>query len=113
MAAKRVRQYAAHGSAGCVQRRRCQQTGLSVGIYYNEQALFDVDAGPWSTVCEEHGCVVGHPTLQLARDHAPDPEGWCEDCRERAEQRLEAALSFHEPQARPVPNDNNKQEVGT
>lgn len=75
--------YSFNGYAGCVSQQRSQQTGKLVGIYNGEQAGIDTDDGraPWSTVCEEHGSVICHSTLALARSHAADPKGWCEDCR--------------------------------
>lgn len=78
---RRPRQYSFNGLAGCVEQRRSQQTGRMVGIYHNEQAGFDAEAGPWSTVCEPHGSICAHTTLELARAHAADPLGWCEECR--------------------------------
>lgn len=36
----------------------------------------------WATVCVDHGIICTHPTLRLARWHAPAPEGWCEPCQE-------------------------------
>lgn len=77
-----TREYAFDGLAGCVERRRNRTTGLLVGLYHNGQAGFDDDDGraPWSTVCEEHGHIVSHDTLALARTHLADPAGWCEQC---------------------------------
>lgn len=40
----------------------------------------DVDGGRWQTVCEDHGYLISHQTLALARHHAPDPDGWCGIC---------------------------------
>lgn len=76
------RRYHAQGLAGCVQQHRCRQNGRVVGVYNAEQAMLDSDAGPWVTVCEDHGTVVNHHTLELALKHAPDPMGWCEDCNQ-------------------------------
>ncbi|MFO7894800.1 MAG: hypothetical protein R6U63_13780 [Longimicrobiales bacterium] len=78
------RNYQHAGRAGCVQLRKAHQTGTMIGVYRNDQAGLDDDDGrlPWSTVCEDHGWIVSHPTLGQARRHAPDPLGWCEDCRE-------------------------------
>lgn len=36
--------------------------------------------GRWLTVCVPHGGSVTHQTMALARDHAADPTGWCEEC---------------------------------
>lgn len=32
------------------------------------------------TVCDDHGRLVGHSTLKLARYHASAPEEWCGIC---------------------------------
>jgi hypothetical protein len=79
-----MKQYEFNGLAGCVVQRRARQTGLFVGIYHNEQAGLDDDEGraPWSTVCESHGHVISHETLALAKFHAADPKGWCQQCGE-------------------------------
>lgn len=76
------REYSCSGRAGCVELRRSRQSGTVIGIYVAEQAGMDPDGGPWVTICEEHGSLVNHRTLQLARDHRADPQGWCEECRE-------------------------------
>jgi hypothetical protein len=34
----------------------------------------------WMTVCVPHGGSCMHQTIALARDHAADPTGWCEEC---------------------------------
>ncbi len=74
--------YVEAGRLGCVQLRTARETGTEVGVYRNDQAGLDDDEGrtPWSTVCEEHGEIVSHPTLRLALHHAPNPTGWCEEC---------------------------------
>jgi len=73
------KQYGFNGLAGCVEQRKARENGRLVGIYHNEQAGFD-DEMPWSTVCEEHGQIIAHKTLKLARWHASNPTGWCEHC---------------------------------
>lgn len=57
-------------------------SGFLVGLYAADQADMDDSAGPWATVCEEHGHIVNHDTLALARTHLGDPTGWCEPCME-------------------------------
>lgn len=79
---RNVREYEAHGLAGCVEQRQSRRTGHKVGLYHAEQAGLDASGGPWATVCEEHSTVVNHSTRALARDHLGDPTGWCEDCME-------------------------------
>ena len=70
--------------AGCRQLRRTRQ-GAVVGVYHAGEAHLDDAGGSWVTVCEDHGVVVNHATLALARWHASDPIGWCEECCERSE----------------------------
>jgi hypothetical protein len=77
------RSYEEGGRAGCFQLRRARQTGTLVGVYHSEQAGLDETGDPttkWFTVCEDHGRLVGHPSLHLARWHASDPMGWCGVC---------------------------------
>lgn len=59
---------------------RARSTGTHVGIYDGIAAGMDTDAGRWQTVCHEHGWIISHETLALARRHAPCPEEWCEVC---------------------------------
>jgi hypothetical protein len=74
--------YRFHGLTGCVEQRRNQRTGFLVGVYNCHQAEMESDpATPWATVCEEHHAICCHTSLVMARSHAGDPEGWCEDCR--------------------------------
>lgn len=69
---------------GCVESRKNRMTGTTISIYHNGQSGLEDDetAGKWSTVCEDHGYVVCHPTLSLARSHAACPE-WCEECQKK------------------------------
>lgn len=77
------KQYSFNGLAGCVAQMKVRQTDTLVGIYHGPQAGMEEDPSiPWQTVCEVHNTLVGHPTLALARSHASDPKGWCEECRE-------------------------------
>lgn len=79
-----MKRYAHNGLAGCVQQRRAKSTGTLVGVYHGEQSGMETDpAEPWLTVCEAHSSLVAHPTLALAKRHAPFPESWCEECAER------------------------------
>jgi hypothetical protein len=75
------------GRAGCRQLRKAQQTGTMVGLYDAADAGLDADAGRWATVCEEHGSICNHETLELARWHSADPAGWCEECRAALDSR--------------------------
>lgn len=70
--------------AGCVEQRISRQTGVKVGLYH---AGLDACSGPWATICEEHGQIVNHATLRLARSHLADPLGWCEHCRQHLGER--------------------------
>jgi hypothetical protein len=40
------------------------------------------EEGAWAVLCE-HASVLNTDTLALARYHAADPGGWCDECRER------------------------------
>ena len=76
------KQYGAHGLAGCVQITKSRATGLRLGIYHGEQSGLECGdrENPWVTVCEEHGTLVGHPTLRLAL-RTRSGEEFCDDCR--------------------------------
>lgn len=76
------KEYDFNGLAGCVVQRKSRTTGHLVGLYHAEQAGLDSSAGPWATLCEEHGHIINHDTLALARSHLGDPTGWCEPCME-------------------------------
>lgn len=41
---------------------------------------------PFSTVCEDHGELVIHRTLAIARMHLALPE-WCSECQKIMEQK--------------------------
>lgn len=68
--------------AGVVESRKRRATGTVVTVYNAAQAGMDAEAGPWATVCEEHGQIMHHPTLALAQRHAP-VGGGCEVCEWR------------------------------
>lgn len=94
--------------AGERRRTKSKRTGTVVSVY--DAPLQGLDAGGewepgyggigvpgepgwkpwrWATVCDDHGNVCGHATLALAMSAAPEPDGWCEDCRQlRADQGL-------------------------
>lgn len=76
---KQTKRYNAEGFAGCVQFRKVQRTGTMVGIYHAEQAGLCVEGGPWVTSCE-HGSLINHNNLRLAKLFAPVPDEWCEEC---------------------------------
>lgn len=70
-----------------------RSTGRPVSIYDGTAAELDTAGGRWQTVCEDHGFIVSHDTLRLARWHASAPESWCGVC------------SGHEPDGgSPVPH---------
>jgi hypothetical protein len=101
-----MRQYNHNNLAGCVQQHRSRKTGTKVGVYNAEQSGLDPDAGPWVTVCEDHGFTVNHPTLALAREWAPDPTGWCDVCRDKAKAAEKPAEAPQEaPQEAPEEED--------
>lgn len=74
------RAYEFNDRVGCVVQRTNRKTGWRVGLYHAEQAGLDAAGGPWVTVCEQHGEMVNHDTLALARSHLADPRGWCWVC---------------------------------
>lgn len=83
------RKHGVHGNAGCIQMRRARSTGTMVGVYDSLQAGMETDpSAAWMTVCEEHSSCVGHRTRKLALSHAAEPEGWCEDCREKIDREV-------------------------
>ena len=83
-----IKEYSFNGLAGCVVQRRSRITGTLSGVYHGVQSGMENDPDiPWQTVCEDHSTLVGHSTLKLAMDHAADPSGWCEDCREALKQK--------------------------
>lgn len=67
--------------------RKNRQTGTMISVGRAEDLGVDPSAGPWATICEDHGLIVNHRTRELAESHAPDPLGWCEGCREDADAR--------------------------
>lgn len=62
------------------QRRKNRMTGTTITVCPSEGADA-ADGLPWTTICEDHGYLVCHPNLALARAHAADPD-WCEKCQE-------------------------------
>lgn len=80
-----MKEYDFNGLAGCVSQRKAQTTGTLVGVYHGAQSGMEMDPEyPWITVCEVHANCVSHSTLALAKSHAADPEGWCEDCAKKS-----------------------------
>ena len=66
--------------AGLRQWTKSRQTGNYVGVYDGKLAGMDTDGGRWQTVCEPHGNVISHKTLELALPFAPVPKEWCDRC---------------------------------
>jgi hypothetical protein len=65
--------------------RRSRQTGHLVTVGHYEDVGLEGDANcVWYTICDEHAECVGHDTYRLARDHAPYPIYWCEQCHAEA-----------------------------
>ena len=65
------------------QERVNRQTGTTIVILdlaHPDSGFDPNEAGRWATICDEHGTIITHDTLALARHHAPDPLGWCEVC---------------------------------
>ena len=57
-------------------------TGTLVLVVDGDAHGVDTDGGaqPWSTLCDDHGGVCSHETLQAARQWASAPEQWCPYC---------------------------------
>lgn len=68
--------------AGLIDQRRARSTKTLVGLYRSVESGLEADPEfPYSTVCEEHGSIVSHATLDAARRSMPRPDEWCDDCR--------------------------------
>lgn len=60
---------------------RNRETGRPVTVGHGEDLALDfTDDGPWYTICDDHGYLISHTSMRLARAHGSDPLGWCEDC---------------------------------
>lgn len=63
-------------------RNRRTGTMIATGHGTDPRILLSVDGdGPWFNICDDHGCIVSHTTLALARSFAAAPDEWCDDCR--------------------------------
>lgn len=79
--------------AGCRILRRTR-AGLLVGLYNSAEAHLESAPGcEWSIVCEEHGGIVGHATLAVARSWLPHPAEWCPTCQEARDAGRPAPIS--------------------
>lgn len=67
--------------AGCLILRRSRSSGTVVGLYRADEAGLDADAGPFATVCEDHGGIVNHRTRSIAESHLSHPIEWCPRCQ--------------------------------
>ncbi len=67
-------------NAGALLSRVARTTKTIVTLYNNEEANLDTDDGKYSTVCEDHGYLVNHPTFTIAESHLSHPEEWCCVC---------------------------------
>jgi len=73
--------YSHLGLAGLVMRRRNHRTSSRVSLYHGAQAGLDLSEGcTWATVCEDHGVILGHQSIRLARTSLSRPDDWCEGC---------------------------------
>jgi hypothetical protein len=68
--------------AGYRQAHYARQTDTLVVVVEAVPAGLDPGDGDtkWYTICDDHNRLIGHSTLELAKSHASDPEGWCEVC---------------------------------
>jgi hypothetical protein len=62
--------------------RIARQTGRPITVGSAADLGLDPCDGEcaWYTICDDHATIIGHATARLARWHAADPTGWCEDC---------------------------------
>ncbi len=58
-----------------------RRTGTPVTVGTADELGLDPDGGRWVTVCEPHGSIVNHLTLEVARSHASQPDEWCWLCQ--------------------------------
>jgi hypothetical protein len=67
-----------------------RQTGTQVVTAHADALGLDADGGhtAWYNVCDEHGHIIGHTTLALARSWASAPLEWCEGCMADAQQEV-------------------------
>lgn len=68
-------------------------TGGHVGVYDGRESQDDIEAGRWQTVCEDHGTICSHQTLDDALWNGRHPEAHCEDCMSLAAGATEAVPS--------------------
>jgi hypothetical protein len=64
---------------GIVQRTKSRDSKTHILVVVNEQYGTD-DSERASTICEEHGWIVSHRSIGIAKSHAPKPTEWCEPC---------------------------------
>jgi len=66
------------------ERRRNQRTGVTVELVdtHHPDSRLDPDGGRWATVCIDHGGLVNHDTLAIARSFLSVPWEFCPDCQE-------------------------------
>ncbi len=74
-----MKRYNLHGVAGLVERKNNRATGRLMGLYAAEQSDMDVGGDRWAVICEDHGSIIGAPTMALAHQSMAYPE-WCEEC---------------------------------
>lgn len=65
-------------------RRQNPYTDTFNVLYDAEKAGLDTAGGRWVTVCEKHGTLCNHRSLEAARKHLPYAD-WCEACMRIAE----------------------------
>lgn len=83
-----VKQYSFNDLAGCVEQRRSRETGTMVGLYHGDQAGMENDPEfPWLTVCEDHSTISVHASLSLAKRTLGFPTNWCDECRDKIEEK--------------------------
>ena len=89
------------GKQGCVDFRRSQITKTQVGLYHASQAGISSDKQedqkkPWVVICEEHGEVEFHSTMEQASS-AMLMAGKCKECWKAKPSPLLEGTEFEEP----------------
>lgn len=98
---KQSKTYASEGCLGLVLRRRCQKTGILVGVYHGLQSGIEADPEfPWVTLCEKHANLVSHSSLASAKAAIPHPD-WCSNCSRLMEGEPEYTEDDPEPERYP------------
>lgn len=83
-ATRRERRREALTYAGIRSASFARSTGTLVLVAEADAAGLDSDGGtqPWYTLCDDHGGICSHETIDLARSWSSAPEEWCPYCQD-------------------------------